>query len=425
MMASPVFLPTGTRFTADDLTFFAGKGARTLDEALAEADLIVSCPHSGAAIPEELAEFLSPDLTKRLQYDFTDCSTAPIVRRWAEIDPRIVYVENPQPRLVRDPNRLKPPDLVATLTEAFGRVKAAGPGHRVDLTGCDAVRPVTFSFFPIFTEPADFEGLLTLAEALATVSARGVDVYEQTRDNLVARLCEQTGGGATFLSFHDTMNHTTHRDGAVSAPRAEADLLPPIVALSNRGNHDGEPRDGNPVTMRPESIRDLAKAHRIGFAAAEDSDVGLNQPYLGSNEIQHIAKRFPRGGRGPGRVPPRIPAGAADHQGADGAGHGLAGTRSRSGRHDRPCLQGKLGQLPLKPEHPAPLPRRFHGPVMVVGPGPGDRLGRFHTGQDGEAGQHRAGAPDPAATGDLDPLAGQRVPVQRPDKPNGFRAITR
>ncbi|MEU4806483.1 N-formylglutamate amidohydrolase [Actinosynnema sp. NPDC023587] len=290
-MSAPVLIPRGTRFSADDITFYADRERRSADEALAGADLVVGCPHAGAAIPEEVAGFLSPGLTRRLQYDFTDCTTAPVVRRWAELDPRIVYVENPHPRLVRDPNRARPADLAAGLREAFERVRAAGPGNRVDLSGCDAVRPVTFSFRPLFAGPPGMpaEALAdALAEVLTAVAAVGVDVYERTRDDLVAR----AGPGVTYLSFHDTMNHTTRPDGAVDVPRPEADRLPPVVALSNRGDARGEPRDGHPVTMRPGSIRALADAHRVGFAADRD-DVALNRPYLGSNEIVHTAARFP------------------------------------------------------------------------------------------------------------------------------------
>ncbi|CCH30897.1 N-formylglutamate amidohydrolase [Actinosynnema sp. NPDC047251] len=282
-MSAPVLIPRGTRFTAEDITFYADRDRRPLAEALAAADLVVSCPHAGAAIPAELAGFLSPALTRRLQYDFTDCSTAPVVRRWAELDPRVVAVQNPHPRLVRDPNRARPDDLAAGLREAFERVRAAGPGARVDLSGCDAVRPVTFSFMPVFVGSPD-----ELADALAEVAAVGVDVYERTRDDLVAR----AGRGVTFLSFHDTMNHTTRPDGAVDVPRPEADRLPPVVALSNRGDAHGERRGDNPVTMRPDLLRALADAHRVGFAA-EPGDVALNQPYLGSNEIIHTGARFP------------------------------------------------------------------------------------------------------------------------------------
>lgn len=299
--ADPLFLPAGTVFTPDDLIFYADRSHRSLDEALADADLLVSCPHSGAAIPEELGEFLAPEFTRRLQFDFTDCSTSPVVRRWAEIDSRIVYVENPHPRMVRDPNRERPEDLYATLRESFARVRAAGKGNRADLTGVDAIRPVTFSFYPLLLEPSDDAGLRRLADTFAEVAARGLDVYEQTRDDLIERMvaltferAEKSTGPVEFttLSFHDTMNHTTTRDGAVNVERAEADRLPDVVALSNRGDQHGDPRGDNPVSMAPQAVRALAQAHRVGFAVDDPAAVNLNQPYLGSHEIITAGARF-------------------------------------------------------------------------------------------------------------------------------------
>lgn len=297
MTGTPLFLAAGTEFTADDLVFYADRGNRTLDRALADADLLVSCPHSGSAIPEELAPFLAPEFTRRLQCDFTDMSTGPIVRRWAEIDHRIVYVENPHPRMIRDPNRARPADLEASLREAFARVRKAGPGNRVDLTGVDAVRPVTFSFFPLLREPTDDAGWKLLAGTFTEVAERGLGVYERTRDELIARMTQLAlarGSDFTTLSFHDTMNHTTRRDGAVNVPRPAADLLPDVVALSNRGDHEGNPRGGNPVTMDPNRIRMLAQAHRKGFAnfTTDPDAVLLNQPYLGSQEIIAAGARF-------------------------------------------------------------------------------------------------------------------------------------
>lgn len=299
--ADPLLLPAGTKYTSADLTFYADPEHRSLDDALAEADLLVSCPHSGAAIPAELGEFLAPEFTRRLQFDFSDCSTAPVVRRWAQLDPRIVYVENPHPRMLRDPNRAEPVDLYENLREAFARVRAAGAWNKVDLTGVDAIRPVTFSFFPLLREPADDAGLRRLAETFAEVAERGLGVYERTRDDLVDRMVElafdkarRTGKQVEFntLSFHDTMNHTTTRDGAVNVARAEADRLPDVVALSNRGDRSGEPRGDNPVSMDPAALRALAAAHRTGFSVAEPDAVALNQPYLGSQEIISAGARF-------------------------------------------------------------------------------------------------------------------------------------
>lgn len=299
--AAPVFLPVGTVFRPEDITFYAEPEHRSLDEAIAEADLLVSCPHSGAAIPGELEEFLAPEFTRRLQYDFTDVATGPIVRRWAEIDSRIVYVENPHPRMIRDPNREKPADVRPLLREAIERVRAAGPFERVDLTGVDAIRPVTFSFFPLLIVPETEAEMERLVDTFARVAEQGLGVYESTRDALTERFldasfarAEATGEPQSFtrLSFHDTMNHTTTPEGAVSVRRAEADRLPDVVALSNRGDANGDHRGDEVVTMRGDLLRHLAAAHRRGFEVSDPSDVALNQPYLGSFEIIDAGRRF-------------------------------------------------------------------------------------------------------------------------------------
>ncbi|WP_104086476.1 N-formylglutamate amidohydrolase [Arthrobacter sp. GMC3] len=299
---SPVLIPAGTSFSADDITYYQGKDAgRTLAEAINEADLVVSCPHSGDAIPEELAEFLAPEFTHRLQFDYSDRTTGPICQAWAEVDSRILYVQNPHPRLLRDPNRAKPEDLGAQLREAFARVRAAGTWNRVDLSGVDTIRPVTFSFYPLLKVPETDAELNRMVAAFADVASRGLEVYEKTRDELRDALLESataritaTGqpGHVVSLSFHDTMNHTTTRDGAVNVERAEPDRLPAVVALSNRGDGNGERRGDEVVTMDPEMLRILADCHRVGFNTEDPAAVALNKPYLGSQEIIAAGAQF-------------------------------------------------------------------------------------------------------------------------------------
>ena len=289
-------IPAGRTFTADEITVFADSENRTLDEAIAEADVLVSAPHAGARIPEELVAFLSPALTRRLQYDFTDVATAAIVREWARNDPRIVAVINPHPRLVRDPNRARPRDIAADLTQAIERTRAAGAWQKVDLTGVDAIRPVTFSFFPILEVPGSDAERDELVRTFVEVGKRGLGVYERTRDALTERFIAEklrTGGPFTRLCFHDTMNTTTTHDGAVSVARAPQDRLPAVVALSNRGDTRGDERDpADPPTMDPERLRALADAHRAGFRVEQPDDVALNTPYLGSQEIRAAGIRF-------------------------------------------------------------------------------------------------------------------------------------
>lgn len=289
-------IPAGREFSAEEITVYADADARSLDEAIAAADVLVSCPHAGARIPEELVPFLSPALTRRLQYDFTDVATDAIVREWARTDPRIVAVINPHPRLVRDPNRARPADIAADLTTAIERTRAAGAWQRVDLSGVDAIRPVTFSFFPILEVPHGEAERDLLVRTFVDVGERGLGVYERTRDELTERFVAdklRTGGRFTRLSFHDTMNTTTTRDGAVDVARDPADRLPAVVALSNRGGSRGEERDpADPPTMAPDRLRALAEAHRAGFRVDSAGDVALNTPYLGSQEILAAGRRF-------------------------------------------------------------------------------------------------------------------------------------
>lgn len=292
---APVLIPAGTTFTPEDITFFQGMDSgRTLEQAIEEADVVVACPHSGDAIPAELAKFLAPEFTHRLQFDYSDRTTGPVCRAWAAQDPKIIYVENPHPRFLRDPNRAKPADLGAQLREAFERVRAAGAWNKVDLTGVDTIRPVTFSFYPLLKVPTSDAELDEMVSAFEDVARRGLEVYEKTRDSLrdavLASAREKAHATGTLkhlntLSFHDTMNHTTSREGAVNVDRAAADRLPDVVALSNRGDHLANPIDGNPVTMDPQLMRVLAQCHRKGFKVSHDDAVSLNQPYLGSQEI--------------------------------------------------------------------------------------------------------------------------------------------
>ena len=182
-----------------------------------------------------------------------------------------------------------PNDPVATFTEALSRARAAGPGMRVDLAGLDWIRPATFAFLPIYADAADPAAIV---EACIKAGKQGRDVYEQTRDKLLDRwvdLHAQRGDTRplTYMSFHDTMNHTATADGAVATLRAPVDQLPDVVALSNRGDADGMQRaEDDPLSMSAERLRALATAHRDGFAAHAGGEVALNRPYLGGHELR-------------------------------------------------------------------------------------------------------------------------------------------
>src|SRR5262245_53509002 len=217
------------------MTYFVGRGERDVDEALADIDLVVTGPHASAAFPAELQPFVDVRFTKRLQYDFTDVSTSPIARRWAEIDPHVLYVENPHPRAVRDANRARPDDIGAGLREAFERLRRAGETERPSLTGVDAIRPVTFGYLPVLRQPRSDEEWDELIDAMTKAGSLGVDVYERVRDDLIertvncklARLASLDPADVTVsewrsastllvMSLHDTMNHTARPDGSIS-----------------------------------------------------------------------------------------------------------------------------------------------------------------------------------------------------------------
>jgi hypothetical protein len=306
------WIPAGTTFGRDDLVHYWAKGRIPLDETLASIDLIVTGPHASAAFPAELEPFVDERLTRRLQFDFTDISMSPVARRWASIDPHVLYIENPHPRAVRDANRPRPDDLGAALREAFQRLRQTGETGRPSLAGVDAVRPVTFGYLPVLREPRSEHEWTTLVDAIERAGSLGVDVYERERDALVeavlaAKLKRLTSldpahvtvsewRSATtlfVLSMHDTMNHTARSDGAICLERPPADRLPTVVALSNRGGPDGSVvattagelvADAALPSMDAETLRALGRAYRLAFDASDPDDVAFNRPYLGGHE---------------------------------------------------------------------------------------------------------------------------------------------
>ncbi len=329
------WIPKGTRFGIDDMAYFVGRGERDIDEALADVDLIVTGPHASAAFPEELQPFVDVRFTKRLQYDFTDVSTSPMARRWAQIDPHVLYIEDPHPRAVRDANRPNPVDVVAGLREAFDRLESAGAESRPSLAGVDAVRPVTFGYLPVYMKPQTDSEWNELSGALATAGALGIDQYERVRDDLIERVIDaklrrlatidpatcsvSDWNSATtldVLSIHDTMNHTARPDGAICLEREVVDRLPAVVAMSNRGDSNGDviasdegtlrAEDGVP-TMDPTHLRAIGNAYRMAFDAWGVDDVAYNRPYIGGYEttkagpmlraIEPLAVVRPTGGR--------------------------------------------------------------------------------------------------------------------------------
>lgn len=313
------WIPLGTRFTESDMVHFHGQGDSELDDVLADVDLIVTGPHATAAFPAELRPFVDESLTRRLQYDFSDVSTHPVAMRWAAHDLHTLYVHDPHPRAVRDANRPRPADLVATIREAFERL-AAEPEGRPSLAGVDATRPVTFGYLPVLRRPQTEAEWTELGNVLAATCALGIDEYERVRDDVVERVIDakvrrlarleptrmtlrqrNIAMSLNVLSMHDTMNHTARPDGAVCLERPPADRLPAVVSLSNRGDAEGNPRissvgglraEIDVPSMDPALLRTIGDAYRLAFDAHEPDDVAYNRPYLGGHETQLAGPRL-------------------------------------------------------------------------------------------------------------------------------------
>jgi hypothetical protein len=137
-----VWIPEGIAFGEDDFVYYAGKGDRPFDEIADRFDLIVTGPHATAGIPRELEGWIEPGMTARKQHDFSDCTTSAVGRAWAAADPGVLYIENPHPRVLYDPNRPHPDDPEHDLREFFARIHAAERGSDVSFGGVDALRPI-------------------------------------------------------------------------------------------------------------------------------------------------------------------------------------------------------------------------------------------------------------------------------------------
>jgi hypothetical protein len=314
------WIPAGTRYVEADMTWFVGRGERSLDDHLAEVDLVITGPHASAAFPAEMQPFVDPSLTQRLQYDFTDISTSPVTRRWALTDPRVLYIEDPHPRAVRDANRARPDDLLPGLREAFARLDAAGPDGRPSLADVDAVRPVTFGYLPVLKRPQTEQDWDHLGDALDKAGALGIDEYERVRADLIERVVEaklrrlaeldpasctvaewRSATHLDVMSMHDTMNHTARPDGAVCLERKPEDRLPAIVALSNLGDSTGatDASDATTLrgrtevtTMRADRIRTIGRAYQMAFDAWGADDVAFNRPYKGGYETRTVGPKL-------------------------------------------------------------------------------------------------------------------------------------
>ncbi len=320
---APVWVRAGTRFGFDELVHFRGKGKVAFDEVAGSIDLILTGPHASGAIPRELEAFVAPDITERVQFDFSDHTTGAIGRRWAAIDERVVYIEFPHHRTMFDPNRPPPEDVEEALREFWRRREQQLTGEDVSFNGVDAVRPVSFGGVEFLRKPRDDAEWAALVGAITTVS--NLNPYRDVRDALIESVveakCRRLSNvdlsriGSSDLSsamhlhvhcIHDTMNATIQDDGAVVRMRPPEIRLPSIVSLGNRGDARGEPRPPNNgemlaardvPTITGDALRSVQRALQIAFEVPQadlDSALALNRPYLGAFEVQHIARNLRR-----------------------------------------------------------------------------------------------------------------------------------
>jgi hypothetical protein len=316
-----VWIPEGKTFGFDDLVFYRGKGEVPFAEVAPRIDLILTGPHATAAIPRELEPFLEPGLTQRQQHDFSDMTTSDLCKRWVEVDEHAVYIEFPHHRMLFDPNRDWPSDPEAGLREFFDRHDAKTRGESVSFNGVDSIRPISFSGVPFLRRPADDAEWRALMAVVTDLGNRGAKPYATVRDDVISRVFEakcahlhaldlDAASVADFNSarmlhvqcVHDTMNATVGPDGAVDHDKPEADWLPRIVSLGNRGDERGEPRPPAVGGLLPlvdvpiidaGQFRSLQQALAFAFEVPHeqlDDALALNSPYLGAFECQQIGR---------------------------------------------------------------------------------------------------------------------------------------
>lgn len=312
------WIEAGRQFRFDDLVFWSGKSlGQRFEEVVGRIDTIVSGPHASAAFPEELRPFVSSALTRRKQHDYSDISTGPIGRAWAELDPHVVFVANAHSRVVLDPNRHRGPSPEPQLREFFARLRRlrAG-GAAANFSGVDAVRPVTFALEDVLVEPgrgclegACWQGLI---QALNVSAALGPSVYEESLEKVIsAVLAARPMGPLSIISLHDTSNYTMRPDGAIVVERAASGRLPALVNFGNLGNALGDASSENVSTPGPK-MRRIAAAWAKAFGVEQDlkrpaaeaymEPISLNRPYPGNYEVRSFVRRLQAGGLPQGNV---------------------------------------------------------------------------------------------------------------------------
>jgi len=296
MSATLDWVPAGQAFGFDDLVFWQGKGSAPFSAAAARIDTIVLGPHASARFPAELQPFVDAGLTRRKQYDYSDAITSSLGRAWAAADPGVVFVENPHSRLVLDPNRAPPADVMPGLREFFARLERQRKGDKVTFGGIDAVRPITFAGETVLRPPGSDEEWTALQNALAAARQLGPTAYRSACDGVIDAVLKarKPGGALHVISLHDTMNTKMRPDGAIVVERPAADRLPQLVNFGNKGDERGE-RDADPVTIGAAELRRIADAWAQGFkidAATRSAAITLNRPYKGAFETVHYGAQL-------------------------------------------------------------------------------------------------------------------------------------
>ena len=295
-MAAIDWIPARQSFGFDDLVFWQDKGGAPFDSVAAHIDTIVLGPHSSARFPAELQPFVDSALTRRKQYDYSDVITSSLGRAWAAADPGVVFVESPHSRLVLDPNRAPPADVMPGLREFFARLERQRAGEKVSYSGIDAVRPVTFSGEAVLRPPINDAEWSALEQALITARRLGPETYRSTCDRVIEAVLEARKPGAALrvISLHDTMNTTMRADGAIVVERPSADRLPQLVNFGNKGDERGE-AGTDPLTIDAAEMRRIADAWAQGFgfgSTTRGAAITLNNPYKGAFETVHYGAKL-------------------------------------------------------------------------------------------------------------------------------------
>ena len=256
------WIPEGTRFGIDEMTYFVGRGERDLDERPRRRrpdhhrpPRVGRLPGRAAALRRRQADQAAAvRLHRHLDQPGHPALGADRPTRALHRGPAPACGARRQPRPTRRPHPrstrgVRPPRRRRARRPALaGRRRRRATRHlRLPARAHNDRRPMH-----------DWD---RLGDALRRAGALGIDEYERVRDDLIERVIDAKlrrlatidpasctvaeWNSATHLdvmSMHDTMNHTARPDGAVCLERQPEDRLPAVVALSNHGDATGEHR---------------------------------------------------------------------------------------------------------------------------------------------------------------------------------------